>query len=172
MDHLSGSFSIHSILCGKCSIILSECNHHYICEHDSMNLAVYFQNVFCWQFSNSGASCCFIWPSSSGFISYYLLILVIPRQPFAMNDNDALKQVFKDTLTRLNDQFPEQFAQMNLYKNVARLERKTTEFVDKFTQEKLDVCSYCIEFSKFKRHFVIVNFREISRCFASGRKVG
>lgn len=63
-----------------------------------------------------------------------------------MAEDSALKEVFKDKLTKLNESFPEEFSKLSLYKNVSRLERKATAYFGQINNpEKINVGdSQCI----------------------------
>ena len=68
-----------------------------------------------------------------------------------MSDDPELKQVFKDLLLKLNDNFADNLNE-SVYKNVARMERKTTAFIEKLSDPdkfKFNVRHYWFEIYSF-----------------------
>jgi len=50
-----------------------------------------------------------------------------------MIDDPTFKSLFRNILVKFIDDFPQEFADKNLCKNVARMERKTSSFIEKLT---------------------------------------
>ena len=64
-----------------------------------------------------------------------------------MNTDPELKLIFKSLLTKLNDNFAEKFNEKSVYKNVVRMERKTTSFVEHFFDPEkfqFNVSYFCV----------------------------